>query len=118
MSLSGVTVVTKSATGVTSVLAVVDVTGVLVPSLPGVGVVTVAVLVSVPGGVALLMVPLIKTDAEVFTLRSGRVALPDQVCHVEPLSVLYCGFSIALRSWSLIFGALAVAGPALLTVMV
>ena len=115
LSLFTVIVVTISEVGVTFVTAGVEVTGVLLPSVPGVAVVTLAVLLRLPV-VVLLTVPLSKTLVLEPDARSGNVTLPVHGFHVAPLSRLYCGFSIASGILSLTEGVFAVDGPSLITV--
>ncbi len=115
--LSTVTVVTRSDFCITITFDGVVVTGVLAPSVPGVGVVTVAVLEMLPDAF-LLNVPRINMVAVVLTEISGKTVLPVHEAHVAPLSVLYCGFSTAVGTVSFIVGVLAVAGPSLRMLMV
>jgi hypothetical protein len=117
--LSAVLVAVKFAVGfgVTLTGGVFIVTGGLVPSSHGVGVVITATLVILP--VALrLKVPRISIVALAAAATSGKVALPGQAAHVAPLLVLYCGFSSNGESVSRTVGVFAAEGPALLTVIV
>ncbi len=92
-------------------------TGVFIPPGCGVGVVTIAVLVTLPVAFA-LRVPRINRVAPVFAARSGSTVLPFHVCHVAPLSRLNCGFSTHSGSVSPTVGVFAADGPLLVTVMV
>ena len=96
---------------------VVAVMGGLLPSGRCVGVVTVAVLATLPVAV-LLTVARIITVAIEFAAMLGNTVLPLHGCHVAPPLVLNCGFSRAGGNVSVTVGVLAVSGPLLVTVTV